>query len=189
MAKTPNFTKLTDDQLFAKLANAKSEAVTSAILAEIERREATEARIAELVAQGWEYRDAYADAHGLDADQLAQEERAAFVRAQKLPGETLEQTVDRLFTEDADRRFAQAETDCRGHLLTKEAQAAGVDARTLFCGPASRIRKHASPELKSWFYANGRITWREYMAHMLGRARDIEMAKNVDRNYGEAVAA
>ncbi|AIG81328.1 Hypothetical protein AJAP_42805 (plasmid) [Amycolatopsis japonica] len=188
MTKARDYTKLTDDQLTDRLAKAKTEDVVAALIAEIERREQIEQRIAELVSAGWEYRDAYAEAYGLDPEQLAQQERAALVRENRLPGESLEQTVDRMFTEDADRRYAEAEKACRGHMLVKES-VGKVNPRELFCGPASRIRKHASPELKAWFYANGRITWREYMAHMLGRARDIELAKNVDRDYGEAVAA
>ena len=72
--------------------------------------------------------------------------------------------------------YVRAENDCRGVLLSRDGLAAGVDPTSLFCGPASRVRKYGSEELRTWFARNGRITFGEWKYNWLGRESDRKAA-------------
>lgn len=56
------------------------------------------------------------------------------------------------------RQWLAAENATRGVMLNKAGERDGVNERTLFTGPASRVRKYASPELREWFEQRGRPT-------------------------------
>ena len=43
-------------------------------------------------------------------------------------------------------------------MLNAAGKKAGIDERTLFTGPASRVRRYASPELLEYFARHGRPT-------------------------------
>ena len=73
--------------------------------------------------------------------------------------------------------YARAENDCRGVLLNREGLAASVDPTSLFCGPASRVRKYGSEELRTWFARNGRITFGEWKYNWFGRESDRKAAR------------
>ena len=73
--------------------------------------------------------------------------------------------------------YVMAENDCRGVLLNRNGRAAGVDPTSLFCGPASRVRKYASEELRTWFTGNGRITFGEWKFNWFGRESDRKAAR------------
>lgn len=66
------------------------------------------------------------------------------------------------------RQWLHAEAATNGYMLNKAGRAAGVNERTLFTGPESRVRKYASPELLEYFAANPRPT----RAYFLGSARE-----------------
>ena len=61
-----------------------------------------------------------------------------------------------------DAVYLAAETDTNGALLNRLGRSKGIDARSLFFGPFSRVEKYASEELYTWFHENGRITWTMY---------------------------
>lgn len=85
--------------------------------------------------------------------------------------------------------YMQAEDDCRGALLNREGLAAGVDPGTLFEGPASRVAKYGSEELKTWFGRNGRVTFGEWKYSWFGRESDRKAAQTARRqSLGEAAA-
>lgn len=56
------------------------------------------------------------------------------------------------------RQWLAAENATNGYMLSAAGKAAGVNERTLFTGPASRVRRYASPELREWFEQHGRPT-------------------------------
>jgi len=120
-------------------------------------------RVDELVAKGWSYVDAHADAHGLDPEKMAREERDALVDVHRQPGERREQTLRRMYAEHVHMEYRQAEDVTRGNLLSREGRAKGIDPASLWSGPAARARKYASDELKQWWEATGgRRTWAEF---------------------------
>jgi hypothetical protein len=188
-AKSIDLTKVDDDKLASLLNSAgDDEAQVDAIIAEMNRRDEIERKIDELVEAGYGYADAWCEAHDIDRAEMDRMEARALLNAQRWQGESIEQCIDRLFTEDCDRRFAQAEHDCKGYLLNEEGRKAKVDPRSLFLGQAKRARKYASDELKAWWMAYGRVTWIEYKAQLTHRPSDIAAAARIDRDFGEAPA-
>lgn len=185
--------RLHDDDLadeFARISGSEylDEEAMHDVLAEMERRDhgghreedpaivERDRRIDALVAQGMEYREAYAEVLGLDSDELLRQERRSLVQAERRPGETLDQAVNRMYRERVALQLVAAEDFARGHLLNAEGRAEGVDPIWMFSGPASRMR-YASPELlEFWQTQQPRQTATEFRADMLGRARDVAAA-------------
>jgi len=146
-------------------------------------------KIDELIAQGWDYRDAYAEVHNLSDTDLARQEQAAAVDAERRAGETREQAVRRLYSELVHSQWLEAEDATRGHLLSKAGTAAGVSPLSLFSGPSSRARKYASEDLLRWWGAHPRVTYAEFKADTLGRASDKVAAEKTrlsgnDKDFG-----
>lgn len=73
-------------------------------------------------------------------------------------------------------QYFQAENEI-GFLLNKEGQAKGIDAYSLFSGPASRVEKYGSEELQSWFQRNGRQTLSAFRYHLTGWHSDYKAAE------------
>lgn len=76
----------------------------------------------------------------------------------------LAQAVRRGYDAEVARRYVLAETATRGHVLSEEGEARGVDPRNLFSGPAWRVDRFGSEELREWFAEHGRITLAEWRA-------------------------
>ncbi|MEU4998255.1 phage minor capsid protein [Streptomyces sp. NPDC021622] len=74
-----------------------------------------------------------------------------------------------LYDEYVYRQYLQAETDCRGYLLSKKAQAAGHAPVSLFSGPARIAHARASDELKEWWAEHGRLTQAEFVEQVTGK--------------------
>jgi hypothetical protein len=72
--------------------------------------------------------------------------------------------------------YTSAEDECRGVMLNRDGLAAGIHPASLFSGPASRVRKYASEELRSWFARTGRITYGEWKYQWFGRQSDRNAA-------------
>lgn len=66
------------------------------------------------------------------------------------------------FDDELDRRHAQATDDTNGVLLNARGRAAGIESRSLFYGPAVRVRAYASEELRDWFDEHGRVTFAQF---------------------------
>lgn len=58
--------------------------------------------------------------------------------------------------------YAQAEHATNGALLNAEGRARGVDALSLFMGPASRAEKYASEELIEYWRTHPRVTFARF---------------------------
>lgn len=129
-----------------------------------------EKRVDELLQAGVSYEDAYREAYGRAGDDQDDDDRR--------PGESREQARRRQFSELTALRVLQAESACRGYLLNKAGQAAGVDPVSLFSGPDARARKYASEELLRWWESNGgRQTYAEYRAEKVGNAGGARRAR------------
>lgn len=198
--------RASDEQLadrFAEISRQDTldEAELAQVIAEMDRRESgrrppvtaeqeqADARIDRLLSEGWEFRDAYAEVHGLSEEQLRRQEARTEVTANRRQGESLDATTRRLYSEWVHLQYLAAETATRGHLLTSAAQARGVDPVTLFSGPAANARKWASEDLKRWWADHGRLTYVEFRADMLGRPADVAKAEQIrkasnDRDFG-----
>lgn len=163
--------------------------------AELQRREAggeqqptpEQRRVDELLAGGATYDEAYREAYGRAGDEQDDD-------GGRRPGETREKARRREYAELTALRVLEAEDACRGYLLTKAGQAAGVDPVSLFSGPEARARKYASEELKRWWENHPRMTYAEYRADRVGdagggqRARKTSRAAATGRKYGSTAA-
>ena len=145
---------LTEEELVALVAQCSDdETALEALLAELDTRDSD------------------------DAAEVREEERKRdLVQQSRRPGETLDQAVDRMYGEHTYQRYLAAETYCRGRMLNRESESAGVDPYSLFHGNARAAAKHASEELIQWWSYNGRQTWIEYKFEMLGRPGDAAAA-------------
>lgn len=146
-------TTMTDDQLAAAVTvHGHNDDMVTALITELERRDAQDHEVDETTRL---------------RDLVAQERRT---------GETIDQTVDRMYGNVTFERYLAAENATRGHMLNPVGLAAAVDPYSLFHGPARRAAKYASRELLDWWQVNGRVTWIEFKAERLGRPSDIRAA-------------
>jgi hypothetical protein len=160
VGRTPtDLTVLPDDELVALLSTyAHDDDTVTAILTEMEDRE---------------------------ADIPVVEQLADLVRAERRDGESLDQTVDRMYGEFTYTRYLAAEEACRGHLLNKAGIAADIDPYSLFHGNARRAAKYASRELLDWWKEHRRIIWIEFKAEYLGRLSDVRAAAAARRTAAD----
>jgi hypothetical protein len=125
-------------------------------------------RVEELVDAGRSWAQAYAEVYEVDEDELARQEHAAVIDAQRSHGETREQTIKRLYREYVDVAYLAAENATRGHMLSPAGRNGRIDPKSLFSGPAARARKYASGDLLEWFDANGRMTFTQFRTELFG---------------------
>jgi hypothetical protein len=182
-----------DDELILVWAElADDPAAQDQIMATLEwRAQAEAARDAEL-AQHAEHQRAERDARER-AWQHAHENQDAspLTNPARRPARRL--SPERACREEYDAHLAAtyvtAETECRGQLLSREGLAKGIDPRTLFTGPASRVRVYASEELRTWFGRHGRITFAEWKYNWFGRDSDRDAARTArHQSMGEVTA-
>src|SRR5579859_2714121 len=80
------------------------------------------------------------------------------------------------YRDEVYRQWLAAEAATNGYMLNRAGQRGGIDERSLFTGPESRVRKYASPELIEWFQSHPRptrVSWfgsaSARRAHLAGR--------------------
>lgn len=116
----------------------------------------------DLVAELGQY-GRYADTHEAgylqiiaeDQRRLASAERAAASRERARDRRARASSEHR---DEVYRQWLAAENATNGYMLNAAGKRAGIDERTLFTGPASRVRRYASPELLEYFARHGRPT-------------------------------
>jgi hypothetical protein len=74
-----------------------------------------------------------------------------------------------LYDEYVYRQYLAAEDACNGYLLNAKARAAGINAASLFSGPARIAYARASDELKEWWAEHGRLTQAEFIESVTGK--------------------
>ena len=86
------------------------------------------------------------------------------------------QAAEQEYQDEVYRQWRAAEAATNGYMLNRAGQRVGIDERSLFAGPESRVRKYASPELIEWFESHPRptrVSWfgsaSARRAHLAGR--------------------
>jgi hypothetical protein len=153
------------DQIMATLE--WREEVAAARDAEIAEHEAAQARQRAERERAWSVAEQAEDASPLTNPARRPDRRLS-------PEQACREEYD-AFVRDS---YVSAENDCRGVMLSRDGIASGIDPSSLFCGPASRVRKYASEELRTWFERNGRITFGEWKYNWFGRQSDRKAALN-----------
>ncbi|GGM65125.1 hypothetical protein GCM10012275_39590 [Longimycelium tulufanense] len=140
-----------------------------------ERQAAQVAEYERLVNEGMDAEQAWAQATGTTVEAMRRHDAVARLRADGYTGRGFDDLARAAYRDYVAEQYWHAEDATNGYLLNQAGEAAGIDPRELFTGPASRARKWASDELKAWWDGNGRMTFDEYAAWLLddaGRARD-----------------
>ncbi|MFI6100839.1 hypothetical protein ACIA8G_35265 [Lentzea sp. NPDC051213] len=188
---TPEVTwKLSDDELMAALSGLHDDpAAQEQIVATLEWREdLARQRDAEIAA--WEAQKEH-ERRERAAAELAEIDASPLTNPARRPGRRL--SPDKACREEYDSylftAYMQAETECRGQLLSRDGLAAGIDPHSLFSGPAARARKYASEELRTWWGRNSRITFAEWRYSWFGRESDKDAARTAKaQSLGEVTA-
>lgn len=109
-----------------------------------------------------------------ELDRRDESERKAVAR--KARARQRRQEAESEYRDEVYRQWLRAEAATNGYMLNREGKRAGIDERSLFVGPESRVRKYASPELFEFFESNPRPTrasWfgsaRSRREHLAGR--------------------
>jgi hypothetical protein len=86
------------------------------------------------------------------------------------------ETAEQEYRDEVYRQWLHAEAETKGVMLNKRGLAAGINERSLFTGPESRVAAYASPELFEYFESHPRPTRASYFgsaktrrAHLAGR--------------------
>ena len=86
------------------------------------------------------------------------------------------QDAEQEYRDEVHRQWLAAEAATNGFMLNQAGRRSGIDERSLFVGPESRVRKYASPELIEWFQSHPRptrVSWfgsaSARRAHLAGR--------------------
>lgn len=91
-----------------------------------------------------------------EVDRRDQVEKNAAAR--KMRAKERRQQRESEYKDEVYRQWLQAEAETNGYMLNKAGKAAGIDERSLFTGPQSRVAKYASRELRDYFDKHGRPT-------------------------------
>ena len=91
-----------------------------------------------------------------------QAQTRATERKQRLRGERARATTD--YRDEVYRQWLAAEGATNGYMLNAAGRRAGIDERTLFTGPQSRVNRYASDELREFFLTHPRMTRQEWDA-------------------------
>lgn len=105
----------------------------------------------------------YYETHSEGGLQIAAEidrraESARKAQARKDRAARRRQDAESEYRDEVYRQWLRAEAATNGVMLNKRGLAAGINERSLFTGPESRVRAYASPELFEFFEANPRPT-------------------------------
>lgn len=123
----------------------------------------------------------YQDSHEEGYDQvLAEVDRREMsekrATARKARARERRMTRNSEYQDEVYRQWLMAENATNGFMLNKAGQRAGINERSLFTGPESRVRAYASPELFEWFEHHPRPTRASWFgssysrrAHLAGR--------------------
>jgi hypothetical protein len=188
-AERQRWASLSDEDLAVRMGDAGEEELTR-IVAELDRRDRAErkaerererrrakrdARDAErsrafdvACDAGEDPEAAYARVYGVTEERVRRDEAIASLRSSGYAGKGFRELVRSAHRDHVEQAHADAEDECRGHLLSPAGRAAGVHPRSLFTGPESRARKYASEELLGYWQRNGRLTVEDLAAGLLG---------------------
>ena len=144
-------------EIRAEAARTRRAAAKEADWAEVQRR----------INAGTDPYEAVEDVMGVPIDKQRRIDLRQQLNAEGVPGRTLEDQVRHRFKQETARSYVDAEDATRGHMLTREGEARGLDPAKLFVGPEARARRWASDELKEYWDQHGRLTLDDYRQQLL----------------------
>lgn len=125
-------------------------------------------RYEQLTAAGVPDDEAFARASGMSLTELRHNQAINSLRDAGYQGRNFDALARASYRDQVTGWYFRAEDETRGHMLTRDAQNRGIDARSLFTGSEARARRWASDELKEFWDQNGRVTYNRYREQLLG---------------------
>ncbi|MDN3056188.1 phage capsid protein [Streptomyces sp. SRF1] len=105
----------------------------------------------------------------------------AALAEEEAPARPTRKQARALYDEWVYTQWLAAEDACRGVLLNRKGEAAGIDPVSLFSGPARSAYAYASEELKRWWGTHPRKTQQQFVAEATGQnRRDIETSQRAE---------
>ncbi|MBA9003744.1 phage minor capsid protein [Thermomonospora cellulosilytica] len=151
-----------------------------------EREQQLADRVIELIDQGWPEEDAVAEVYGISVERQRRQRAIDDLRAQGYSGAGFEELARQAYRDYVHQQWLDAEAATRGHMVTREGQARGIDPKSLFTGPEARARRWASDDLKAWWDEHGRLTFEEFKAQLIDDFEAIRRRR--DRSGGDFLA-
>jgi hypothetical protein len=90
---------------------------------------------------------------------------------------------DSQFRAHLENEWIQAERATNGNFTNKAGRAAGIDGRSLFTGPESRVRKYGSRELREYCESHPRVSRSEFLGGEAAQRRGGR-ARQASQLYG-----
>jgi hypothetical protein len=87
------------------------------------------------------------------------------------------------FAAHLENEWIQAEKATNGNFTNKAGKSAGIDGRSLFTGPESRVRKYGSRELREYFESHPRVSRSEFLGGEAAQRRGGR-ARQASQLYG-----
>ena len=119
------------------------------------------------------------------------EDQEKHAEARKIRARERRQQRESEYRDEVYRMWLQAEGETNGYMLNKAGKAAGIDERSLFTGPESRVAKYASRELLDFFDKHPRPTRASYFgsaatrrAHLAGRRIGASAHRRIQGGIG-----
>lgn len=130
----------------------------------LERKQAEQQEIADLIAAGMDEIDAECKVTGKSGEAVIKGRFIAHARSLGYDGAGFDALVTAMHRDMAFHYHAQAQEACNGYMVRGDSSASGY--HFWFCADAT-VQKQATDELIAWFEQNGRITRADLRRHIL----------------------
>ena len=156
-----------------RLATAARERAEAKSAAKAAREAAQEADYDRRLADGEDPLEAYATAYGKDLERVRKDDAIASLRSAGHVGKGFDELVRNAFRDHVRQSWLDAEEATNGYLVKRSSVRLNIDPKSLFVGPESRARKHASDELLGYWQEHGRLTVEDFKASIMGGAMRV----------------
>ena len=148
----------------------------------VEQEEARAAEYERLLEQGYGDEEAVERAYGVSVEQQRRQAAIGSLRDQGYRGDSFEDLARQSYKDKLASDYWAAEDATNGYLLSREGETQGVEPRDLWIRNEAFARRWASAELREWWDQNGRVTFAEWQAQLLG---DVAAAGRAQAQRGD----
>lgn len=138
-----------------------------------------------LLEQGYGEEEAVSQAYGITVEQQRRESAILSLRDQGYRGSSFDDLARQSYKDKLASDYWAAEDATNGYLLSREGENKGIDPRDLWTNNEQFARRWASAELREWWDRNGRVTFAEWKAQLLG---DVAAAGRAQAQRGDFLA-
>lgn len=148
-----------------------------------ERDRAKWAQYDRLLSAGLAEEEAVEQVFGVSVDRQRRQEAIRALRQSGYTGRGFDELTRHSYHDQVSEAYVAAEDATRGHMLTREGENRGIDPWQLWAGNEAFARRYASEELKNWWDRNGRLTFAEWRAQLLGDPGTVRRLRGERRDF------